>query len=77
MRPAAATGLQILGNLMHPTVGLSRAFPVAELSKFPGVFQSVPKIEDFTTAHEHGGAIPDPFRSIADDDHHGVGAHPP
>src|SRR6266700_4235598 len=71
------SGPQILCDRMNPTVGLSRAFPVSELSKFPNVFQSVPKIEDLTTAHEHGGAIPNPFRSIADNDHHGVGAHPP
>ena len=44
------SGPQILGDLVHPTVGLRRAFPVAELSKFPGVFQSVQEIEDFTRA---------------------------
>jgi hypothetical protein len=37
---------------MHPTVGLSRAFPVAQLRKFPGVFQGVPEIQDFTTARK-------------------------
>ena len=61
---------------MHPTVGLGRTFPIAELGKFPSVFQCVPEIKDFTTAHKHAGAVPDPFRAIADDDHHGVGAHP-
>ena len=71
------SGPQILCDLVHPTVGLGGAFPAAELGKFPGVFQSVPKIEDFTTAHKQAGAIPDPFRPIADNDYHGVGAHPP
>jgi hypothetical protein len=70
------SGPQGLGDRMHPTVGLSRAFPVAQLRKFPGVFQGVPEIQDFTTAHKHTGALPDPFRSVNGNDHHGVSAHP-
>src|SRR5271167_265791 len=70
------SGPQILGDLMHPTVGLCRTFPIAEMSESPSVFQSVPEIEDFTTARKHAGAIPDPFRTIADNDYHRVGANP-
>jgi hypothetical protein len=40
------------------------------------MFQSVPEVEDFATSHKQGGTIPDPFRSIAHDHHHGVSPHP-
>src|ERR1700722_6534638 len=46
-----------LGNVMHPAVGLCGTSPIAEAGKFPGMFQGMPEIQDFTTAHEHTGSI--------------------
>src|ERR1044071_5651941 len=55
------SGAQILGDGMHPVIGLCGTFPITKLSEFPSMFQSVPEVEDFATVHKHGGAIPDPF----------------
>jgi hypothetical protein len=68
---------KLLGDVMRPAVGLCRAYPIAEAGKLPGMFQSMPEIQDFTPAHEHTGSIPDPLGAVADNHHHGVGSDRP
>src|SRR2546425_247309 len=56
-------GAQVLSNLMDPTVGLLRLFPVKQPGQVPGMFQGVPKVQDFAAAHKHRGPLPDPLGS--------------
>src|SRR2546426_7773025 len=44
-----------------PTVGLLRLFPVKQPGQVPGMFQGVPKVQDFAAAHKHRGPLPDPL----------------
>src|SRR2546426_1096058 len=70
-------GAQVLSNLMDPTVGLLRLFPVKQPGQVPGMFQGVPKVQDFAAAHKHRGPLPDPLGSVADDHYYRVGTDPP
>src|SRR5580700_2741267 len=67
------TSPKLLGDVMHPAVGLCGTCPIAEAGKLPGMFQSMPEIQDFTTAHEHARSIPDPLGAVAYNHHYGVG----
>jgi hypothetical protein len=59
-------GPQVFGNLMHPAVGLCGIFSVTQAGKGPGVFQGMPKIEDFATMHERRSSVPEPLGAVAD-----------
>ena len=57
-------------------IGLLRSFAVTQTGKLPGMFHGVPEVEYLATPDKPGGAVPDPFGTVTDDDHHPVGAEP-
>src|ERR1035438_2735265 len=69
-------GFEIDTDLADPLIGLLRAFAVTHTGKLPGMFHCMPEIEDLATPDKPCGPVPDPFRTITDDDHHRVGAEP-
>jgi hypothetical protein len=55
---------QVFGDPMDPTASHLRFFPVEQPGYAPGMFQGVPKIEDFAAVHKHRSPIPDPLGSV-------------
>src|SRR5580658_5848177 len=70
-------GFEIDANLADPLIGLRRAFAEAQAGKLPRMLHGVPEVENFAPADEPCGPVPDPFRAVANDHHHRVGAEPP
>src|ERR1017187_9002626 len=58
-------GPQVFGNLMNPAVGLCGILSEPQTGKGPGVFKSMPKIENLATTHKHRGSVPDPLGAVA------------